>query len=159
MLYDTWDGISYHGTNLDAVELNFTLNNASNFFNIGDSTSTTNITFSPSISGIQENEEIKRGDVRKLVIKSKPSYTNNTIQLMDSMEFRLYVKDGTREIDVIEWDKVNKSFTENYYMVDTNMLIPNKYHVDIRIRYGMNSIIHHDVLKFSIVDDLNNRYA
>ena len=159
MLYDTWDGISYHSTNLDDVELNFTLNNASNFFNIGDSTSTTNITFSPSISGIQENEEIKRGDVRKLVIKSKPSYTNNTIQLMDSMEFRLYVKDGTREIDVIEWDKVNKSFTENYYMVDTNMLIPNKYHVDIRIRYGMNSIIHHDVLKFSIVDDLNNRYA
>ena len=159
MLYDTWGGISYHGTNLDDVELNFTLNNASNFFNIGDSTSTTNITFSPSISGIQENEEIKRGDVRKLVIKSKPSYTNNTIQLMDSMEFRLYVKDGTREIDVIEWDKVNKSFTENYYMVDTNMLIPNKYHVDIRIRYSMNSIIHHDVLKFSIVDDLNNRYA
>lgn len=159
MLYDTWGGISYHGTNLDAVELNFTLNNASNFFSIGDSTSSTNVTFTPSISGIQEKEEIKRGDVRKLVIKAKPSYTNNTIQLMDSIEFRLYVKDGTREIDVIGWDSVNKSFTENYYMLDTNMLIPNKYHVDVRIKYGMNSIIHHDVLKFSIVDDLNNRYA
>lgn len=118
-----------------------------------------NVTFSPTISGIKEKEEIKRGDIRKLVIKSKPSYTNNTIQLMDSMDFRLYVKDGTREIDVISWDKINKTFSENYYILDTNILIPNRYYVDVRIQYGMNSIIHHDVLSFNIVDDLNNRYA
>ena len=48
---------------------------------------------------------------------------------------------------------------ENYYMVDTNILIPQRYFVDIRIKYGMNSIIHHDVLQFDIVDDLNNKYA
>ena len=159
MLYDTWDGISYHGTNLNAVELEFTLKDTVNFFNIGNSTSVSNVTFSPTISGIQEKEEIKRGDIRKLVIKSKPSYTNNTIQLMDSMDFRLYVKDGTREIDVISWDKINKTFSENYYVLDTNILIPNRYYVDVRIQYGMNSIIHHDVLSFNIVDDLNNRYA
>lgn len=159
MLYDRWGGISYHGTNLDAVELEFTLKDTVNYFNIGNSTSTTNVTFSPSISGIQEKERIKRGDVRKLVIKSKPSYTTNTVQLMDSMKFRLYVMDGTSEIDVISWDSINKAFTENYYMLDTNILIPNRYYVDIKIEYGMNSIIHHDVLTFDIVDDLNNKYA
>ena len=73
---------------------------------------------------IKEKEQIKRGDIRKLVIQAKPSYTNNTAQLLDTMDLRLYVKDGTREIDVIEWDTVNKAFLENYYMVDTNILIP-----------------------------------
>ena len=159
MLYDTWGGISYQGTILDDVELDFTLKSTPNFFNIGNSSSVTNVTFTPTLSGIQEKEQIKRGDIRKLIIKAKPNYTTNTVQLVDNIDVRLYVKDGTREIDVIEWDKVNKAFSENFYMVDTNILIPQRYFVDIRIKYGMNSIIHHDVLSFDIVDDLNNKYA
>lgn len=159
MLYDTWTNIQYQGTLLDDVELDFVVKQSANYFNIGNSISTTDITFSPVISGIKEKEQIKRGDIRKLVIQAKPSYTNNTAQLLDTMDIRLYVKDGTREIDVIEWDTVNKAFLENYYMVDTNILIPQRYFVDIRIKYGMNSIIHHDVLSFDIVDDLNNKYA
>lgn len=159
MLYDTWGNISYQGTKLDDVELDFTLKDTPNFFNIGNSLSTTNVTFTPSISGIKEREQIKRGDVRKLIISAKPNYTVNTTQLVDNIDIRLYVKDGTREIDVIEWDNINKAFSENFYMLDTNILIPQRYFVDVRIKYGMNSIIHHDVLSFDIVDDLNNKYA
>lgn len=159
MLYDTWTNIQYQGTVLDDVELDFVIKESANYFNIGNSISTNDVTFSPTTAGIKEKEQIKRGDVRKLVIQAKPSYTNNTAQLVDSMDLRLYVKDGTREIDVIEWDRVNKAFLENFYMIDTNILIPQRYFVDIRIKYGMNSIIHHDVLQFDIVDDLNNKYA
>ena len=159
MLYDTWDGLVYQGVELDAVELDFTLKNTPNFFNIGNSMEADSITYNPMITGIKEKEQIKRGDIRKLVINGRPSYTYNTYELLDSMDIRVYVKDGTREIDVIEWDRVNKAFTNNYYVIDTNILIPNRYYVDVRIKYGMNSIIHHDVLTFDIVDDLNNRYA
>ena len=159
MLYDTWDGLVYQGTELEAVELDFTLKKTANFFNIGNSLEPENITYNPSINGIKEKEQIKRGDIRKLVINGKPSYTYNTYELLDSMDLRLYIKDGTREIDVIEWDRVNKSFSNNFYVIDTNILIPQRYYVDIRIKYGMNSIIHHDVLSFDIVDDLNNKYA
>ena len=158
MFYDTWTNISYQGSVLDDVEMDFTVKQSANFFNIGNSSSVGNVTFSPSISGIQEKEQIFRGDVRKLVIKAKPSYSTNTVQLVDDISIRLYVMDGEREIDVIEWDGVNRSFTENYYLIDTNMLIPQTYHVDVRIKYGMNSIIHHDVLKFNIVSSLNNKY-
>ena len=159
MLYDTWGNISYQGTKLDDVELDFTLKDTPNFFNIGNSLNATNTTFTPSISGIKEKENIKRGDVRKLIVSAKPNYTVNTTQLVDNIDIRLYVKDGTREIDVIEWDKVNKAFSENFYVIDTNILIPQRYYVDVKITYGMNSIIHHDVLSFNIVDDLNNKYA
>lgn len=159
MLYDTWGGISYQGTVLDDVELDFVLKSTPNFFNIGNSTNVTNASFTPTLSGIKEKEQIRRGDVRKLIIKAKPNYTTNTVQLVDSVDLRLYVKDGTREIDVFEWDKVNKAFSENFYMIDTNILIPQRYFIDVRIKYGMNSIVHHDVLSFDIVDDLNNKYA
>jgi hypothetical protein len=159
MLYDTWTNIQYQGTLLDDVELDFVIKESANYFNIGNSISTNDITFSPTTAGIKEKEQIKRGDIRKLVINGKPSYTYNTYELLDSMDLRLYIKDGTREIDVIEWDRVNKSFSNNFYVIDTNILIPQRYYVDIRIKYGMNSIIHHDVLSFDIVDDLNNKYA
>lgn len=159
MLYDIWDDICYQGTKLNAVELDFTLKQTSNFFNIGNSLNATNISFTPSISGIQQKEQIKRADVRKLIISAKPNYTTNTTQLIDNIDIRLYVKDGTSEIDVISWDKVNKSFSENFYMIDTNILIPQRYYVDVRITYGMNSIVHHDVLSFDIVNNLDNKYA
>ena len=110
-------------------------------------------------SGIKEKEQIKRGDVRKLIISAKPNYTTNTVQLVDSLDIRVYIKDGTREIDVIEWDGIHKAFSENFYLIDTNILIPQRYFVDVRIMYGLNTIIHHDVLSFDIVDDLNNKYA
>ena len=158
MLYDTWSNISYQGVELDDVELDFTLKPLPNYFNIGNSLEVDNVTHSPSISGIKEREQVKRGDVRKLVINAKPSFTYNTYELIEDMDFRLYIKDGTREVDIIKWDKVNKSFSNNFYVIDTNMLIPQRYYVDIRIKYGMNSIIHHDVLSFDIVDDLNNKY-
>lgn len=158
MLFDTWDGLVYQGVDLEPSELDFILKKSNNYFNIGNSLETENVTYSPSISGIKEKEQIKRGDIRKLVISGRPSYTYNTYELIDSMDIRLYVKDGTREIDVIEWDKVNKAFSNNYYVIDTNMLIPNRYYVDVRIKYGMNSIVHHDLLSFDIVDDLNNKF-
>lgn len=159
MLYDTWDGIMYQGVDLDAVELEFVVKDTPNYFNIGNSFEADNITYNPSIVGIKEKEQIKRGDIRKLLINGKPSYSNNTYELLDSMDIRVYIKDGTREIDVISWDVVNKAFTNNYYVIDTNILIPQRYYVDVRIRYGMNLITHHNVLSFDIVDDLNNRYA
>ena len=159
MLFDTWGSISYQGTKLNDVELDFTLKQTSTFFNIGNSLNATNIKFTPTISGIRENEQIKRGDIRKLIISAKPNYTTNVTQLVDGMDLRLYIKDGTSEIDVIEWDKVNKSFSENFYIIDTNILIPQRYYVDIRIKYGMDMIVHHDILSFDIVDDLNNKYA
>lgn len=159
MLFDTWDGIIYQGTNLDAVELDFTLKSTPNFFNIGNSLNSTNVRFTSLVSGIKENEDILRNDIRKLIISSKPNYTTNTVQLLDSIYIRVYVKDGESEIDVISWDKVNKAFSENFYMIDTSILIPQKYYVDIKIVYGMESIINHNILSFNIVNDISNKYS
>lgn len=158
MLYDTWSDIVYHGSNLEAVELDFTLKEPSNYFTIGNSIQD-EPTFTPVLYGIKSNEIIKRGDIRKLTVLTKVNYSNNNYQTIDGVEARLYVKDGEREIDVISWEHLNKTLTESYMSIDTNMLIPQKYYIDIRITYGMQSIIHHDMVHFTIVDDIDNKYA
>ena len=78
---------------------------------------------------------------------------------MDSIEARVYIRDGEREYDVIPFEKLNKTISESYLLVDTSMLLPQKYYVDVKINYGMQSIIHHDMLHFSITDNLNNKFA
>ena len=158
MLFDTWDNISYEGVSMEPIELDFTLKSTPNYFNIGYSIPKGK-RFSPSVSGIMEAEVISRGDIRRLSISAMPQYTNNLVQLVDEMEIRLYVKDGTREVDAISWDKINKSFIDNFYIIDTNILLPQRYYIDIKIKYGMESIIHHNVLYFDIADSLNNKYA
>lgn len=156
MIYDVWDGLSYNGISLPSVELYTTIQPYTSFFNIGTSVPST-AEFTPSIGGINEREQIKRGDVRKMVISPRPNYTQNTAQLVDGMEIRIYVKDGASEFDVVSWDKVEKTYLENYYLLDTSILPPQRYYVDVRIPYGMNSVTHHDVLHFDIVNDITHK--
>lgn len=157
MLYDVWSNIKYHGVEFDDVELDFVVKKNSVFFNIGN-TIINDQKVTPTIYGIDNAEKIKRGDLRKLVIDSRVNYTKNTSALIDDIELRLYIHDGTREVDVISFDKVNKTFNENYYLIDTSMLIPQRYYIDVKYHYNMEEINHHNVLSFDITDNLNNKY-
>lgn len=158
MMFDTWSNIKYNGNEMPPVELDFTLKNPNMFFNIGNKLES-NGRFTPNVSGINDAEDIKRGDKRKVKISARVEYTTQDYELINGIETRLYVKDGTRELDVFPWEPVNKTFLENYMIIDTSILIPQKYYLDIKIKYGMEEIIHHDMLHFNIVDDINNRYA
>jgi len=158
MLYDTWDNIIYEGVKMEPVELDFTLKAPNMFFNIGDKLENYG-RFTPNVSGINDSENIKRGDIRKLKISARVQYSAQDYELISGMETRLYVMDGKRELDVLPWEPVNKTFLENYVMIDTNILIPQRYYLDVKIKYGMEEIIHHDVLHFDIVNDIGNKYA
>ena len=157
MFYDTWSNIIYKGNTFNDVELDFTTKNPKTYFNIGSSI-TESQNFTPALSGIKANEKIKRGDIRKVVIVAKVDFKKADASLIDGMQWRLYTKDGERELDIIPFEYVNKTNNENYVIVNTNMLIPQNYYIDIKVNYGMQSIIHHDSLHFTIVDDLNNKY-
>ena len=158
MLFDTWGNIIYQGTKFDDIELDFVVKSNSLFFNIGNQLEESN-KLEPSLYGIDHREKIKRGDIRKVVINPRVKYSKNLSELVDKMEYRLYVKDGEREIDIIPYEIVNKTITENYFIIDTSMLIPYRYYVDVKIKYNMEMIMHHNVLNFDIVDDLNNKYV
>ena len=158
MLYDVWDGIMYHGENLKPVEMEFTTVPAYSFFNIGN-TIEEKPTFTPTTYGINDGEIIKAGDIRKVCFLFKKDYAKNTAIHVDDVDVRLYVMDGTAQVTVIPYIKANRTINETYILIDTGMLIPNIYHMDLRVKYGMELIEHHDILKFTITNEQNNRYV
>lgn len=158
MLYDTWDNIVFNGSTLDPVELDVTLKNPNLFFNVGNKLEA-NERFTPSVGGINDGEDILRGDKRKVNVYARMQFTSSDAKLINGMEYRLYIRDGLDEMNILPWEPVNKTYLENYFVIDTSMLLPQKYYVDIKIKYGMEEIIHHDVLHFKIVNDTTNRFA
>lgn len=158
MLYDVWSNIIYQGERLDDIELDFVLKSSNNFYNIGvNQRDVPN--YVPSVYGIGGGEDIYRnGEVRKVNILARVPYTNNRCELIDEMYYRLYIKDGEREITVIPYMKCEKTFLENYFMLDCEMLIPQKYYLDVRIKYNGETRTHKNILEFNIVNSLNNKY-
>lgn len=159
MFYDIWSNIKYDGIDLEDVELDFTTKAPNLFFNI-DNTVHDEPNYTPLVSGIDSNEDIFRdGEIRKISVVARPSFTQNTGVLLDEMYYRLYVMDGEREITVIPYEHVHMSFNENFFYLNCDMLIPQKYYLDVRFKYNGEVKTFKDVLHFNIVNNLNNKYA
>ena len=157
MLYDIWSNIKYNGVEMDDVELDFVLKPQSMFFNMGSSI-INGEKYIPELYGIKDYEVIQRGDIRKLNFIARIPYTKEKFALVDNMEIRIYVKDGDNEFDVISYDKIDRSFSENFYLIDTSTLLPHDYFVDIKVKVDQQEIIHHNILKFKIVNNLTEKY-
>ena len=70
---------------------------------------------------------------------------------MDEMsEIQEFMKNFDKEVDVIDWDGINTTFGCNYFMLDTNTLVPNEYHIDIKAYVGNELKVFKDELKFTI---------
>ena len=159
MLYDTWSNIKYDGIELDNVELDFTLKAPNLFFNIKNDVEGTK-RYTPSISGIKDSEDIFRfGDIRKVNVLLKENYTNTFNNTVKEIKYRIYVMDGEREITVIPYENVNKTFLEYYFILDTSILLPQKYYIDVRVSNGLEMLTYKDICHFNIVSSLDNRYA
>ena len=157
MFYDIWDNLKYKGADLGQVELDFVTKSPSLYFNIGNGIEE-NKKYSPIVYGIKYDEKIMRGDKRKITIQSNHEYSRHKASIVDNMQYRLYIKDGQREINVIDYQNVNRAFDENYFVIDTNMLLPQRYYVDIKYTYNLETIQHSNIISFDIVDDLTEKY-
>lgn len=159
MLYDAWSNIKYNGSELDPVELDVTLKNVNMFFNIGDRVENTERLI-PSIAGINDNENIFRfNDIRKVKVILRENYSNNYVNTVTGIEYRVYVLDGEREITVIPYENVNKTFLEYYFILDTTILLPQKYYIDIRVNNGEETLTYKNLCHFNIVSSLDNKYS
>lgn len=153
MLYDTWSNIKYEGVALDDIELDFVIHSKDSYFNIGSSLKTYG-RVSPTLSGIRHNENIYRGDIRKIDIIQQIPYSKGIGVLSNDTYYRLYVKDGQREITCIDYTKVNKGIGSNYFFIDTSILIPNQYYIDIKTIRNNEVIVSHEAVVFKVVQKL-----
>jgi hypothetical protein len=155
--YDTWSKIALNGVKNDDVEMEFVVNPKSRKISIGNN-SNIKQRYVPTFYGINDDETITQGEVREITVDFREQYNTDKKFLIDFAEYRLYVKDGNREIDVINYQPIEKAFLNNFFMIYTDDLIPNQYYVDIKAQIGRETKYYRAALRFKIVSNVTERY-
>ena len=154
MFQDVWSNIVINGINRPDVEMEFVLADPMNYFNFGNADALPK-SFGFSISGIKRDEKIKRGDIKKVLVSARVPYTVDKKEVVDGLQYRLYVKEGPAEVNVIDWSDVHRTFNNNYFLLDTSWMIPNKYFLDIKAESNQEITTYKEIVTFSIVNQVD----
>ena len=150
MFTDTWSNIVINGINRPDIELDFPLIDSTKYYNIGDGYELPkNYTF--SVTGIMNEEQIVRGDIKKVLVSANIPYTVNQKEVIDSIQYRVYTKEGPNEVTIINYNDINRANRYNYFLLDTASLIPTTYYLDIKSISNNTAKTHKEVTKFTIV--------
>jgi len=146
-----WSNISINGIAQPNVTNEFIV--YENSFSVGPTAGQPKV-YGYSVSGIKEDEKITNGDTRKVFVSTRVPYTTEAQVLVDNLQYRLYVTQGTTQVEVIPWTPVNMSFTSNYFLLDTGWMIPNEYYLDIKATSNQQIDTYRKVIKFQVVNQL-----
>lgn len=103
--------------------------------------------------GIQERENLRAGDVRKIKLTIKEMYANQNNFLPLEIEYRLFTTLGKDyEINVIPFTVVNRTNSGYEFNLDTSWLIPQDYYLQIRMKDG-SYYENKKTLSFTVVSD------
>lgn len=153
MFTDTWTGLTINGITRPDIELTFVLKDSGCYYNIGTDEELPR-KFGFSVSGIKKDERIIRGDIRRVSISCRVPYTVNQHELIDSIQYRLYVLEGKGEVEVISYMPVHRTSTYNYFLLDTESLLPGTYYLDIKVISNGEVTTYKGVLNFDIVSEV-----
>jgi len=151
---DAWNGVSINGISRPIVELEFEIKDDTEYYKIGDNESLP-IEYAMSLSGVKRDEKIKRGDKRKILVFARIPYTINQSEVIDGLQYRLWVREGTTQVNVIEWQDVNRAYLKNYFILDTSWMIPNEYHIDIKLTSNLQVKTYTDPMQFYVVNQID----
>lgn len=158
ILYDTWSNLSVDGQEFDDVEMETVTISSKKYLSAGSS-SVLKKDVVPSFEGINNGEDLIRGEVREVVVDFRKEYTTDKKELIDGGEYRVYVKDGNREIVVFDYQPIEKAFLNNFFVVHTEDLIPNnEYFIDVKIKFGREIKYYKKAVRFRVVSDVTERY-
>lgn len=153
---DTWGPININGITRPDAELDFVVKDGGGYFNIGDNSSTPK-KVGLTVTGIRLDERVYRGDIRKVIVSTRIPYTINQKQSVDSLKYRLYVKEGRNEYTVIDFQDIEMSNNQNYFLLDTESLVPGTYYLDIQVESNYEVLTNKEILSFDIVSQSDLR--
>ena len=155
MLYDIWSNIVYNGVTFNDVELDFVTKANTEYFNFGNNVKLEPKRYIPNVYGINNGQKLNlNSDVIKLGVQVREQYVTNKNIITDSVQYRIYSKSGEKEITVIDYNNVEKTATDMYFMLDIESLSVNKYFIDLKVNIGDEIITHKNILHFEIVSEV-----
>lgn len=155
---DIWGNIKINGITRPDIELSFQLRDSLEYYNIGSSDSLPK-KVGISVAGISSQEKIKRGDIRKVIVSTRIPYTVEQTQNITNLKYRLYVREGRNELTVIDFQPVEIATNYNYFLLDTDSLLPNTYYLDVLVESNLEITTIKNVLNFDIVSESNLRMS
>jgi len=156
MYNDVWTGITINGISRPNIELSFVMVDSMDYYDIGDSGSLPK-KVAVNVTGIQNKEKIKRGDIRKVLVSARIPYTVEQAQNISDIKYRIYVLEGTSELTVIDFQPVEISNNNYYFLLDTESLIPNTYYLDILVTSNLEVTTLKNRLAFEIINQVELR--
>ena len=156
MYTDIWSGVTIGGLSRPDISLNFVMKNSLGYYNIGDNDSLPK-KVGVSVSGVQNKERIKRGDIRKIIVSARIPYTVEQTQAISGLQYRLFVSEGTRELTVIDFQPVEMANNYYYFLLDTESLIPNTYYLDVLVTSNLETTTIKNAIQFDIVNQVDLR--
>jgi len=158
MYSDVWKNISINGISRQDISLDFVTKDSMEYYNVGSS-DTLPKKVGVSISGLQNREKIKRGDIRKILVSARIPYTVEQTQLVDDIKYRLYVSEGSSELTVIDFQPVEMASNYYYFLLDTASLIPNMYYLDVLVTSNLEVTTIKNAIQFQIVNQVDLRHG
>ena len=158
ILTDVWSNIKLNGEELKNVEMEFTVLKKNQFFSVGNNIGERK-DLVPQLSGINDAEKIKIGDVRRIDVDFRVPYTSNQKAVFDNAEYRIYVKDANREVNVYDYQPIESAFLQNYFVIDSNEMVPGDYFVDMRVKTGLNIKYYREITRFTIVSNVTEYFV
>jgi hypothetical protein len=158
LLYDVWSNIVINGVSRPEISLKFELKDSMEYYNIGDSDSLPK-KVGLSIAGLNNQDKIKRGDIKKVIVSTRIPYTVEQTQYINNLKYRLYVREGKNELTVTDFQDIEMTSNYNYFLLDTSSLIPNTYYLDILVESNLEVTTLKNVINFDIVSQSNARQS
>jgi len=149
--YDIWSNIKLNGENLPNITNQIILKNVGAKIQAGTQSNTPEL-FGFDFYGIKQDEKILNTDIRKVGVVIKKAYSTQTLLSDVDAYYRIYVKEGTTEVQVQDWTKINKTPNEYYFIFDTTDKIPNQYYVDMKVNISGQKDTYKKQLTFQIVN-------
>lgn len=151
MFTDTWSNLSYNNVSLPNVVNDLTVLPYQNYFTLGIQSKDPEL-YGFDFYGIKQDEKILNTDVRKVGVVIKKAYSSNQVLTPVTAYYRIYVNEGTTEVQVQDWTQINRASNEYYFIFDTRDKIPNEYKVDIKVLTSGEVDTYKKTLTFQIVD-------
>jgi hypothetical protein len=151
MYYDVWSGLTINGQSIPNITNQFILQEYSAGIQIGTSSREPE-KFGFDFYGILQNEKILNSDIRKVGVTIKKAYTGQQPLNNITAFYRVYVKEGTTEVQVQDWTEINRTPNEYYFIFDMRDKIPNQYYVDIQVNTSGEKDTYKRELTFEIVN-------
>jgi hypothetical protein len=148
--YDRWTDLSIDGVELANISQKFVPKPFTSQYTIGEN-QTELQRYKIQYFGIKQNEKIKRGELRKMVVTFKSLDVQKSV-LFNEVFYRMFIKEGTTDVIVHDWTLLDKT-NENSFYLDTSIYIPREYYIEIKAKTHTEEIFYNEYIKFEILSE------